>query len=111
MDDLAVEAGGLQDVVDGAGDVERRRTDFGGRGLHEAVHFFDRDTVGREDEGWRDGVDTKVGGPIESGGERRVTEGFFGEGVWSGDGIGVVHTMVQNIDDISFFANIMKTAH
>ena len=111
MDDFASEAGHLQEIIDGAGDVERRRADFGGGGLNEVVHFFERDTVGREDEGGGDGVDADVRGPVDSGGKRRVTEGFFGESVWSGDGIGVVDAVVENIDDISFFANIMKTAH
>ena len=111
MDDLAVEAGGGEDVVDGAGDVERRRADFGGGGLDEAVHPFEGDAVGGEDERGRDGVDAEFGGPVDGGGEGGVAEGFFGEGVWSGDGIGVVDAVVENIDDISFFANIMKTAH
>ena len=111
MDDLAVEAGGGEDVVDGAGDVERRRADFGGGGLDEAVHPFEWDAVGGEDERGRDGVDAEFGGPVDGGGEGGVAEGFFGEGVWSGDGIGVVDAVVENIDDISFFANIMKTAH
>ena len=40
MDDFACETGRLQDVIDGAGDVERHRTDFGGRGLDETIHLF-----------------------------------------------------------------------
>ena len=111
MEDFAREAGGLEDVVDGAGDVERRRTDFSGGALDKAVHFFERDAVRREDECGGNGVDADVGGPVDGGGERRVAEGFFGEGVWSGLRIGVVDAMVENIDDISFFAIIMETAH
>ncbi len=111
MDDLAVETGGGQDVVNGAGDVERRRADFGGRGLDETVHLFERDAVGWEDEGGSDGVDAEVGRPVDGGGESGVAEGFFSESVWSGGRIGVVDAMIQNIDDISFFAQIMKTAH
>ena len=111
MDDLAVETGRGQDIIDGAGDVEGRRADFGGGGLDEAVHPFEGDAVGRKDECGCDGVDTEFGGPVDGGGEGGVAEGFFCEGVWSGDRIGVSDTMVENIDDISFFANIMKTAH
>ena len=111
MDDFACEAGGLQEIVNGAGDVERRRADFGGGALDETVHFFERDAIGGEDEGGSDGVDADVGGPVDGGGKRRVTEGFFGEGVWSGLRIGVVDAVVENIDDISFFAIIVETAH
>ena len=111
MDVLAVEAGRGEEVVDGAGDVERRRADFGRGGLNEAVHFFEGDAIGGEDEGGGDGVDAEVRGPVDGGGEGRVAEGFFCQGVWSGGGIGVVDAVVENIDDISFFANIMKTAH
>ncbi len=111
MDDLAVETGGGQNVVDGAGDVERRRADFGGRGLDETVHLFERDAVGGEDEGGSDGVDAEIGSPVDGGGESCVAERFFGESVWSGGRIWVVDAMIQNIDDISFFAQIMKTSH
>ena len=68
MDDLAVETGSLEDIVDGAGDVERRRANFGGGGLDETVHLFERDAVGGEDEGGSDGVDVEIGGPIDGGG-------------------------------------------
>jgi len=111
MDDFACETGRLQDVIDGAGDVEWRRTDFGGRGLNETIHLFERDAVGGEDEGGSDGVDADIGGPVNGGGQRRVTEGFFGECVGSGLRIGVVDAVVENIDDISFFAIIAETAH
>ena len=111
MDDLAIKAGGLEDVIDGAGDVERRRADFGGGGLDEAIHLFKGDAVGWEDEGGSDGVDAEVGCPVDGGGESGVAEGFFSESVWSGGRIGVVDAMIQNIDDISFFAQIMKTSH
>ena len=56
MDDLAVEAGGGEDVVDGAGDVERRRADFGGGGLDEAVHPFEG-----EGDLWRTDHDLPLG--------------------------------------------------
>ena len=111
MDDFASETGRLQEIIDGAGDVERRRTNFGGGGLNEMVHFFERDTVGREDEGGGDGVDADVRSPVDSGGKRRVTERFFSERIGSRDGIGVVDAVVENIDYISFFTIIMKTAH
>ena len=111
MDDFACEAGGLQEIVDGAGDVERRRADFGGGALNETVHLFERNAIGGEDEGGSDGVDADVGGPVDGGGKRRVTEGFFGERIGSGFRIGVVDAVIENIDDISFFAIIMETAH
>ena len=111
MDDLAVETGGGQYVINGAGDVERRWADFGGGGLDEAVHLFERDAVGGEDESGSDGVDAEVGGPVDGGGESGIAERFFGESIWSGGRIWVIDAMIQNIDDISFFAQIMKTAH
>ena len=111
MDDFARETGRLQDVIDGVGDVERRRTDFGGRGLDETVHLFQRDAVGGEDEGGSNGIDADVGRPVDGGGQRRVTERFFGERVGSGLRIGVVDAVIENIDDISFFAIIAETAH
>ena len=74
MDDLSVETGGGQDVVDGAGDIERCRADFGGGGLDEAVHFFKGDTVRGEDEGGSDGVDAEFGSPVDGGGEGCVAE-------------------------------------
>ena len=74
MDDFASEAGRLQEIIDGAGDVERRRADFGGGGLNEMVHFFERDAVGREDERGCDGVDAEFGGPVDGGGEGGVAE-------------------------------------
>ena len=109
--DFASEAGGLQEIVNGAGDVERRRTDFGGRGLNETIHLFERNAVGREDEGGSDGIDADVGRPIDGGGQRRVTKRFFGKSVWSGLWIGVVDAVVEDIDNISFFAIIAETAH
>ena len=111
MDDFARKTGRLQDVVDGAGDVERCRTDFGGGALDETVHLFERDAIGGEDKGGSDGIDADVGGPVDGGGKGGVAERFFGESVWSGGRIRVVHAMIQNIDDISFFAQIMKASH
>ena len=111
MDDFARETGRLQDVIDGVGDVERCRADFGGGGLDEAVHLFEGDAVGGEDEGGSNGIDADVGRPVDGGGQRRVTERFFGERVGSGLRIGVVDAVVENIDDISFFAIIAETTH
>ena len=111
MDDFARKAGSLEDVVNGAGDVERRRTDFGGGGLDETIHFIKRDAVWGEDESGSDGVDADIGRPVDSGSECCVAEGFFGESVRSGLRIRVVDAVVENIDDISFFAFIAETAH
>ena len=111
MDDFACETGGLEEIVDGAGDVERRRTDFGGRALDETVHLFERDAIRGEDEGGSDGVDADIGSPVDGGGKRRVTKGFFGERIGSGLRIGEVDAVIENIDDISFFAIIVETSH
>ena len=94
MDDLAVETGRGQDIIDGAGDVEGRRADFGGGGLDEAVHLFERNAIRGEDKGGSDGVDAEVGGPVDGGGEGCVAERFFGESVWSGGRIGVIHAVI-----------------
>ena len=81
MDDFAIETGSVQDVVDGLGNVERSRADFGRGGLDETIHFFERDAVGGEDEGGSDGVDADVGSPVEGGGEGGVTQGLLREGI------------------------------
>ena len=111
MNNLPRETGGGQNIFNGLRDVEGRRTDFQRGGLDETVHLFKRDAVGREDERRGDGVDADVGGPFEGGGERRVAEGFFREGVRPGLRIRVVDAVVEEINYISFFEFIFETSH